>query len=111
MLLTPNQEIQFARADQRFKRTLVEKPTLVLTQQELKKYSFENAPVSEIFTALETAYGVDIVFDEETLSSCRLTTSLSAETLFDKLAVICEGIGASYKVVDAQVVVTGRGCI
>ncbi len=110
MLLTPNQEVSFARTEERFNRTLIEKPTVLLTEEELQQYSFENAPVSSIFAALEKAYGVDIVFDEEVLANCHLTTSLSAETLFDKLAVICEGIGASYKVVDAQVVIESRGC-
>ncbi|GHB73040.1 FecR family protein [Persicitalea jodogahamensis] len=110
MLLTPNQEVNFARAEERFNRTLIDKPTVLLTKEELRQYSFDDAPVSQIFAALEKAYGVDIVFDEEVMASCHLTTSLSAETLFDKLEVICEGIGATYKVVDAQVVVTGRGC-
>ena len=110
MLLTPNQEVSFARAEERFNRTLIEKPTVLLTKEELQQYSFDDAPVSYIFAALEKAYGVDIVFDEEVMVHCRLTTSLSAETLFDKLEVICEGIGATYKVVDAQVVVSGRGC-
>lgn len=110
MLLTPNQEVRFARTEERFNRTLIEKPTVLLTKEELQEYSFDNAPVSRIFAALEKAYSVDIVFDEEVMAHCRLTTSLSAETLFDKLEVICEGIGANYKVVDAQVVVSGRGC-
>lgn len=111
MLLTPNQEVRFARAEERFSRTLIEKPTVLLTQEELQHYSFDNAPVSRIFTALGKAYGVDIVFDEDVMTHCHLTTSLSAETLFDKLSVICEGIGATYKVVDAQVVIESRGCI
>lgn len=110
MLLTPNQEVKFTRVEERFNRTLIEKPTILLTQEELQQYAFDNAPVSRIFAALERAYGVEIVFDEEVMANCHLTTSLSAETLFDKLAVICEGIGASYKVVDAKVVISGRGC-
>ena len=110
LLLTPNQEVLFSRAEERFSRTLVEKPAVLLSKEELQQFSFEDAPVNQIFNALEKAYGVDIVFDEEVLATCHLTTSLSAETLFDKLEVICEAIGASYKVVDAQVVVSSKGC-
>jgi transmembrane sensor len=110
LLLTPNQEIQFNRKDERFNRTLVKKPAVLLDREELQQFSFVDAPLNQIFEALEKAYGVDIVFDEEVLSSCHLTTSLSAETLFDKLEVICEAIGASYKVVDAQVVISSKGC-
>lgn len=110
LLLTPNQEVKFGRTEERFSRTLVEKPSILLSEEELQKFAFEDAPVNQIFDALEEAYGVDIVFDEEVLATCRLTTSLSAETLFDKLEVICEAIGASYKVVDAQVVISSKGC-
>jgi transmembrane sensor len=110
LLLTPNQEVQFSRAEERFSRTLVEKPAVLLSQEELQQFAFEDAPVNHIFEALEKAYGVDIVFDEEVLATCHLTTSLSAETLFDKLEVICEAIGATYKVVDAQVVISSKGC-
>ncbi|TDB62743.1 FecR family protein [Arundinibacter roseus] len=110
LLLTPNQEVQFDRAGQRFSRTLIEKPMALLNKEELQQFSFEDAPVSRIFDALEKVYGVEIVFDEEVLSNCRLTTSLSAETLFEKLEVICEGIGATYKLVDAHVVISGKGC-
>ncbi|MPR33056.1 FecR family protein [Salmonirosea aquatica] len=110
MLLTPNQEVRFTRSDERFNRTLVKKPVILLSKEEMQQFSFEDAPVSQIFEALEKVYGVDIVFDEEVISNCRLTTSLSAETLFEKLEVICEGIGATFKVMDAQVVITSRGC-
>jgi transmembrane sensor len=35
---------------------------------------------------------------------------LTDETLFERLDVICEAVGATYKVVDAQVVVAGKNC-
>ncbi len=110
LVLMPNQKVVFGKLDERLNRTLVEKPTLLLSSQELQKFSFNNAPVAQIFTALEKAYGVDIVFDEEVLTNCYLTTSLTNETLFEKLDIICEGIEASYKVVDAQVLISSKGC-
>lgn len=110
LVLTSNQKVVFGKLDERLNRTLVEKPMLLLSSQELQKFSFNNAPVTKIFTALEKAYGVDIVFDEEVLANCSLTTSLTNENLFEKLDIICEGIEASYKVVDAQVIISSKGC-
>lgn len=110
IILTPNQQADFYRETEIITRSLVAQPKLVIEKIQLEKFSFNNAPVSDIFTAMENAYGVDFLFDEDLLSACHLTTSLSEESLFEKLDVICEAIGATYKVVDAQVVITGRKC-
>jgi transmembrane sensor len=110
IILIPNQKADFQRDNETLSRTLVELPKVIIAKQELEKFSFNNAPVTEIFTAMENAYGVDFLFDEEVLSACHLTTSLSEETLFERLDVICEAIDASYKIVDAQIVITGKKC-
>jgi hypothetical protein len=44
------------------------------------------------------------------MDNCRLTTSLTNENLFEKLDIICAGIEANYKVVDAQVIISSNGC-
>lgn len=110
IILIPNQQADFQRENETLSRSLVEQPKVVIAKKELEKFAFNNAPVAEIFEAMESAYGVDFLFDPEVLSSCHLTTSLSEETLFERLDVICEAIGATYKVVDAQIVITGRKC-
>jgi transmembrane sensor len=110
IILIPNQQADFQRKNETLSRSLVEQPKVVIAKKELEKFAFNNAPVTEIFEAMENAYGVDFLFDQDVLSACRLTTSLSEETLFERLDVICEAIGATYKVVDAQIVITGRKC-
>jgi len=110
VVLAPNQRAVFGKETERLTRTLIEKPTLIVSPKEVQQFSFNNAPVSQIFAALEKAYGVDIVFDEEVIANCFLTTSLSDETLFERLDIICEGIEASYKVVDAHVIINSKGC-
>lgn len=110
MLLTANQKVVFEKTEERLKRTLIEKPVVVVSPETLQQFVFDEAPISTIFKAVEEAYGVEIVFDEETLKNCALTTTLKNETLFEKLAIICKSIGATYKVVDAQVVIQGEAC-
>jgi transmembrane sensor len=110
LVLTPNQKGIFEKTEARLKRTLIEKPVVVVSQETLKLFVFDEAPVSKIFKALEEAYGVEIIYDEEVLKQCALTTTLRNETLFDKLSIICKSIGATYKVVDAQVVIEGEAC-
>jgi transmembrane sensor len=110
LILTPNQKVEFSKVEERLKRTLIEKPVVIIPQETLQQMVFDEAPVSSILKALEKAYGVEILFDEENLKKCELTTTLKNETLFEKLTVICKSIGATYKVVDAQVIIEGDAC-
>lgn len=108
--LIPNQRAIFSRTKETLSRTLVEQPQIVISKEELTHFTFTNAPVASIFEALKKAYGVEIRYDEEVLSGCRLTTSLSNETLYERLDVICEAIDATYKVIEDQVVIAGKRC-
>ena len=110
VVLTPNQQVIYSKENEQLTRTLVAKPTILLNTQELQRFSFKNAPVEEIFFALEKAYGVEIIYDKEVMANCRLTTSLTNETLFEKLDIICAALDATYKLIDAQVVITSNGC-
>ncbi len=112
LILRANQQVAYSKKIEQFTRSLVPDPVPVITPDELQKFEFRNAAVTEIFRALEIAYDTEILFDEELLSECRLTSTLDLDvSLFEKLDVICEAIDATYKVVDAHVVVTGRKCL
>ncbi|GAB3929031.1 FecR family protein [Larkinella terrae] len=106
VVLTPNQQILFSRDDVRMKKTLVAEPLPVQTQN----FEFKDEPVSKIFATLEQAYGVDIVYDEDLLGHCLLTAYLTDEPLFEKLKLLCKGIEGRYEVVDAQIVISAKGC-
>ena len=111
VIITPNQKILFSREEIRIKKSLVESPEIiasaVLPAPMLK---FQDTSVSQIFDNLEQTYGIDIVYDEELLGNCLLTASFSNENLYDKIDLICKGIEANFEVVDARVVISGRGC-
>lgn len=110
VVLTPNQQVTYLGEELRFVKTLVQKPALLVPSGEQSVFTFQNAPVARIFAALEKMYGVDIIYDEELMSNCFMTTSLESEDLYDKLTILCKLLGARYKVIDAQVVITGTGC-
>lgn len=77
--------------------------------KESSKIHFSNTAATEIFQALQDNYGVKIEFEEGNLEACRITTTLANESLFQKLDIICQAIGADYRVVDGSVLITG-GC-
>ncbi|GAB3931261.1 FecR family protein [Larkinella terrae] len=110
LLLTPNQQAFFEPNSARLTRQLVEAPALIKAPERNQNFIFEDTPVAEVFKTLESSYGVSIVYDAKTLESCNLTAPLGDEPLFRKLDIICQTIGATYEVLDAKVVVTGKGC-
>jgi len=111
VILRANQQVAYTRGGEKLTRTLVADPAPVLAPEELQQFVFTNAPIGEIFKALEKAYGTEILFDEGMLTGCRLTSTLdSEESLFEKLDALCEAVEAGYKVVDAQIVITGKKC-
>lgn len=109
-VLIPNQKVVFEKTQERLTRTLVEKPLLIISEKELAQFKFNDATLEQIFLALERAYGVEIITDNDDLKNCTLTTSLTNETLFEKLDIICNAIEAKYKIVDAQVIISSNGC-
>lgn len=110
LVLFPNQKVVFEKTQERLSRSLVEKPVLLISTEELAQFKFNDAPVEQIFLALELAYGVEIIIDNDALKNCMLTTSLTNETLFEKLDIICGAIEAKYKIVDAQIIISSSGC-
>ncbi|GAB3985505.1 FecR family protein [Spirosoma daeguense] len=110
VVLAPNQQVTFQGLEQRLVKTLVEKPVMLIPKAEQTSFTFQNAPVSSILTAIEKTYGIDVVYDEDILANCFITTALDQEDLYGKLTIICKLMGATYKVIDAQIVITGPGC-
>jgi transmembrane sensor len=110
VVLTPNQKIVYAREEVRMAKLLVEAPIIIAPEKVKTVFEFEDTPVSEILRSLEKAYSIDIVFDEELLSNCPLTASLTDLQLFDKLNIICKGVEARYEILDGQIVIYSKGC-
>lgn len=106
VLITRNQQVVYSRKNKKMNKGLVSEPVLN-TPVDLV---FKDTSVSEIFSQLEKAYGIDIIFDDEIMDSCRLTVSLNDTSFFDKLRLICKGINAQYEILDAHIIVTGSGC-
>jgi transmembrane sensor len=109
VVLMPNQQVVYARLEGKMTKSLVENPA-VLVPVAKQEFEFIDTPVKEVFEVIEEAYGVDVVYDEEALSACFLNASLDDVPLYDKLKLICKGIGASYEIMDSHIIIYGKGC-
>jgi hypothetical protein len=110
VVLLPNQQVVYQRDDESFDKTLVGSPVVLSPAVATNDFIFENAPIHEVFRVLESAYGIEIIFDEEVMNACFITAPLGAEPLFEKLRIICRTIGADYEIIDTKVVINSSGC-
>lgn len=107
VLLLPNQQVTYSALTKELAKNLVPEPAL-LTSEPL---DFHNRPVTEVLTALEHAYGVNIVYDPTKLRDCTITISFGDESLFEQLDTLCKALNASYKPANnAQILFEGHGC-
>ncbi|MFN7117794.1 MAG: DUF4974 domain-containing protein, partial [Saprospiraceae bacterium] len=110
VILTPNQRVKYLNLENRLVKSIVEMPKFIISKEEVQQLNFREAPISQIFEAIEKAYGLEIIYDEVVMRDCTMTTSLDEENLHDKLAIICKLLNASYKMIDAQIVISSNGC-
>jgi len=111
VLLKPNQQVTFSREKDFFKKTIVEQPILLIAQHISKPtFIYDEAPVVAVLDEISKAYGVEIIFNREMMQSCQLTSSMEEESLQDKLNIICKSIGATYEIIDAQIIINSKMC-
>jgi len=110
VILTPNQEMTYNLDDNRLQKALVEKPKALIPEAASHEQVFEDTPVAKVFSTLEKTYGVKLIYNEDDLSACLINFTFSNESMMERLDVICQTIGASYEVLDGQIVVTSKGC-
>lgn len=110
IILSPNQKVIYAREELRMVKTLVEEPQIIVPQSQIPHFEFEDTPMSEVFSAVAKAYGIEILYDEDLMSKCPLTATLENQSLHDKLTIICKAVEANYEILDGQIVVHGAGC-
>lgn len=111
LILLPNQQAIYNRPTEMLSKHLVEAPMPIMAadNENLPEY-FDEQPIIKILEVIEKRYGVKILYDEEVLSNCVVTTRLRDESLYEQLDLICTIVGATYKEVDAQIVFESAGC-
>jgi len=109
-ILTPNHEVVFEKATGIVIQKVVDEPELLVPEESAAPQFYDEAPVVEILEMMETKYGIEIDFDRELLSNCLITTAIGGGNYYKRLAIICEAIGASYRMEGSRIVVTSSGC-
>jgi len=110
VVIEPNQQIVFVRESIKMTKSLIPSPELVDSNISIHNFEFDETPVSEVFSELQKAYGIEIIFDKNIMNECPITARLSEMTLYEKLELVCKAVGASYELIDGRIIVEGKGC-
>lgn len=112
VIVTPNQKAVYKIGSRLFETALVDEPQPVVVPpyKFLPSFSFEEARLSEVLSALETLYGIEIIAENEKLYDCSFTGDLTRPSLYTKLEIICQSIGAAYEIKGTRILLKGRGC-
>jgi len=110
ILLTSNQQLVYSKAGQNFQKIIAESPFVIAPEVMNQKTGYEDVPLEVVFDQLSRAYGIDIVYDIETLKNCTVTADIRNESFYRQLDLVCEAVGARYELMDGQVVIQSNGC-
>ena len=116
VILTPNQRVVYTPASHSFETSLVEHPVVVTTDGQASTpstqvaFAFEDATMAAVVRALEKAYGIEIILENEELGNCLFTADITEQPLFTKLDLLCAALNATYEVRGTKILIMGSGC-
>jgi transmembrane sensor len=111
IILNPNQQVVFDTKTTVFTKSIVENPIVLNKKLENISLEFDGTPVSEVFKRLEKIYGIEIVYDNEIMTECFVTASLSDDdSLYSKLQLVCKAIESTYEISDGKIIIVSKGC-
>lgn len=110
IILTPNQEVVYQKTKEKFQKVLLENPLRVHPETTEQSMLYEDASLEKVFREVGDNYGISIVYDNDLLKKCTVTADLRYENFYNQLMLVCKAIGASYEIIDGQVVIQSNGC-
>lgn len=110
IIVSCNQQLLFEKEHQKFDKLLSDNPVPVSAGPPQHSQHYENVSLQQVFSELGKDYGIYIMFDAELVKNCTINADLDNEPFYEKLNMICKAIGASYEIIDGQVVIQSGGC-
>lgn len=112
-ILTPNQKSVFSRANGhpiKLTPRSLESPLPIAEEVLTQSFSFDEAPIVEVFDALQSAYNVKVNFNRALMKDCTLNATLEGEPFSKKISVICAALGTTFEIRNDEVFITAKNC-
>ena len=108
LILTPNQQIRYEAQTQQLVQSTIEGDLTLrkpLHEKNEHLFTFEETPVTAIFSVMQEAYGIPIVYNENKLAAYKITSYMNDESFEEKMEIICDAINAAYSIKNNKVIV------
>lgn len=108
-VLSANEQVKVLN-DQKIEKPVIVKQEELLQPIQKLSFDFDETPAVEIIEVIKKAYHVEISYNKEKLSNCKLTAHLSDEPLIEKIKLICIALDATYEENENKFVIKSNGC-
>lgn len=109
LILQANQAAIFEKSVGNLTKTLVANPSLVeKVRTKEPPFIYDEIALPQILHELEASYGIPIQFDEQAFTACKITATLTNESLYEKLDLLCKAASATYEITDGQIVISRK---
>jgi transmembrane sensor len=109
-VLEANQQVIINQKGEKIEKYVLVKPQELLQPIQKLSFDFDETRATEIIEVIKNAYNIEIFYNKEKLSNCKLTAHLSDEPLIEKIKLICIALDATYEVVDDKFFIKSNGC-
>jgi transmembrane sensor len=112
VIITPNQKVTYYAENRHFITSLVDVPAPVVHVDSERapkktKFVFDDTPVSEVLEAIQDAYEIEIVLENEGIRDCPFTGDITQQNLYKKLEFICQALQTSYEIKGTKILIKG----
>lgn len=108
-VLSANEQVKVIN-DQKIEKPVIVKQEELLQPIQKLSFDFDETPATEIIEVIKKAYHIEISYNKEKLSNCKLTAHLSDEPLIEKIKLICIALDATYEESDNKFFIKSSGC-
>lgn len=109
-VLNQNEQINIQQSTESLTKPKIVKQHELLQPIQKLTFDFDETPAIEILELIKNAYHVEIKYNAEKLSNCKLTAQLSDEPLLEKIKLICLALDATFEVNDSVFIIKSHGC-
>ncbi len=112
-VLTANQRTIYNLTNSQFVTTLVKEPKPLAdlyNKPDTTKFNYQEATLAKVFAELQTAYGITIQLEKESIKNCHFTGNITKQNLYRKLDIICQSTKSLYELKGTTILIKGNGC-
>lgn len=109
-VLNANEQVKINQNGEKIEKPAIVKQEELLQPIQKLSFDFDETPAVEIIEVIKKAYHIEISYNKEKLSNCKLTAHLSDEPLIEKIKLICIALDATYEETDNRFVIKSNGC-